>query len=96
MKKLLILLLLLCISIFFVLACQRVIPIEGELKTIKLSNLKGVPFEYGSLISVTANDAYPGTAQLWFEDDDGTIRMALIEFTKKRRLHGSITVIPRD
>ena len=63
------------------------------------TDLKGIPAEYGSLISVTTHAAYPGWAQLWFEDDQKTIRLVRIEFHKhkiksilERRLSASTPV----
>ena len=73
MKKLFIVILLTLISI--ALACQRVIK-QGELKTVEISNLKGIPLEYGSLISATTPN--PNFSLLWFQADDGTVRAVRI------------------
>ena len=77
------------------LSCQRVTPsTPGELETVKLSNLKGVPLEYGTLISVTAPAGQSRWAHLWFADKDQTIRMVRIGFADNR-VHEKVTVIPR-
>ena len=95
MKKLTILFLLILMPIFFTYSCQRVsTSTEGKLKSIILSDLKGIPLEYGSLISVTTHASYPGWAQLWFEDDDRTIRLVRIGFGEDR-VHEKVLVIPR-
>jgi hypothetical protein len=93
MKKLFILIILTSIIISF--SCQRVSPIsEGDLKRINIPNLKGIPLECGSLIAVTTIEAAPGWAQLWFEDDEKTIRMVRIKFTKNR-IAEDVLIIPR-
>ena len=80
-----------------ILSCQRIdVPqIEGELTTIELTNLKGIPLEYGKLVSVTSPSSHPDWAHLWFEDDKRTIRMVRIGFADDR-LHEKVTVIPRN
>jgi hypothetical protein len=75
MNKLFIVVVLTLISISIVLSCQRVVK-WGELKTDELSNLEGIPLEYGSLISATTLNF--NTSLLWFEDDDGTVRAVRI------------------
>ena len=95
MKKLSIFLLLTFISISIAFSCQRISTDEkGELKSVQLSNLKGVPLEYGELISVTTHAAYPGMAQLWFEDDDRIIRMVRIGFDDNK-VREQVIVLPR-
>ena len=95
MKKLMIYLLLILIFVPFSFSCERATTMkEGELSSIELSNLKGIPLEYGTLISVTTHAAYPGWAQLWFEDGNKTIRMVRIGFDSKR-VNEKIINIPR-
>ena len=63
------------------ISCQRINPPpKGGLEMIKISDLKGIPSDYGSLISVTTQPRAPNWAQLWFQDDDGTIRLVRIKF----------------
>ena len=79
----------------FILSCERVTTsTPGELQTVKLSNLKGVPLAYGSLISVTAPSGQSRWAHLWFADKDQTIRMVRVGFADNR-VHEKATVIPR-
>ena len=89
MRKVFILILSILIIIVAGFFCQRTTPIKGELEEIQLTDLTGIPLEYGSLISVTTQIDYPGLAQLWFEDENKTIRVVRIEFgfnKVKRRL----------
>ncbi len=96
MKRLSLLIIPLLILIFMISSCQRVSsPLVGELQELKLSNLKGIPLEYGSLISVTTHAAWPGWAQLWFEDDDRTIRVVRVGFLNNK-VHETVLVIPRQ
>ncbi len=54
MKRIFIVMLLMITLVSITLSCQRIPTSEkGELKMAQLSNLKGVPLEYGELISVT-------------------------------------------
>ena len=97
MKRLSLLMVPLLILLLMVSSCQRVSspPTVGELQELKLSNLKGIPLEYGSLISVTTHELWPGWAQLWFEDDDRTIRMVRIGFDNNK-VHEQVLVIPKQ
>lgn len=96
MKKLLFISLILLLSAFPLISCSRVqAPAQGELKTVKLKKLDAIPLEYGSLFGVTANPEFPRWAQLWFEDDDGTIRVVSVGFFDRKILE-NVTVIPRN
>ena len=59
----------LVLLIFLISTCE---PIHengasnGELESIKITNLKGIPSEYGSLFAVTANGAHPGLRSYGF------------------------------
>ena len=93
MKRLFILFVLIFISIPISFSCQRVSDIEtGELKTVNIPNLKGIPMAYGSLISVTSGPS--GNSQLWFQDDNGTVRRVAIRLINNM-LYQTVTVIPR-
>ena len=74
--------LMLCTLLF--ISCTRVEvaqqPTQGELQQIKLAKLDSIPMEYGSLIGVTPNKEYPRWAQLWFQDNNGTIRIVSVGF----------------
>jgi len=95
MKKLTILVPLMCISIFFTYSCQRVPAPSQTLTTTNLTSLKNIPLEYGSLIAVTTHTQYPGWAQLWFEDDDRNIHIIRVD-SVNNILRKDVTIIPRD
>ena len=94
MKKLFVVILLISISVSF--SCRRISPgLEGELKRINVSDLRGIPAEFGSLIAVTTTAAAsPGWAQLWFQDDEKTIRMVRVKYTENR-IAEDVIIIPR-
>ena len=97
MKK--ILLVYLAIPLFCYLplvSCSRMqTPTQGELKSIKLKKVDSIPLEYGSLINITANPKFPEWAQLWFEDDNKTLRVVSVGFFDQK-IHENVTVIPRN
>ena len=57
--------------------------------------LNEIPAEYGKLIAVTTVDQYPHWAQLWFEDEQNTIRMVRVQWTQKL-MHQEVLTIQRD
>jgi hypothetical protein len=89
---------LLVLLICLISTCER-IPGENaadtKLENIKITNLKGIPAEYGPLFAVTANGAHPGWAQLWFLDNQGTIRMVRLDF-HHYNLAANAIAIPRN
>jgi hypothetical protein len=50
----------------------------------QLPALDSIPPEWGRLVSVTTNPAFPNWFQLWFEDETGTVRMAAFDFRTKQ------------
>ena len=93
MKKLLIAFLIISLSTFLLTSCSRVQePTKGELKKVILEKLDAIPIEYGSLVGVIANPESLRWAQLWFEDDDGIIRVV----SAGQSIHENVTVIPRN
>ncbi|MFA4948299.1 MAG: hypothetical protein WC674_07315 [Candidatus Krumholzibacteriia bacterium] len=60
----------------------------------QLPALNSIPAEWGKLVSVTTNPAYPGWFQLWFEDETNTVRMATFNFRTKQ-LDPDAMVLPR-
>lgn len=98
MKKLLTLFTILAIAV--TMSCERipeqgkaVPPTKGDLQTIKISDLKGIPLEYGTLVAITQG-AEPGRAALWFEDVNRTIRVVHV-LLAYNRLGETVNVIPR-
>jgi len=41
---------------------------------------------YGELVAVTAIDQYPDWNQLWFEDEEGTIRILRVQLSQNKLL----------
>jgi hypothetical protein len=96
MKKQFLIIYILSFSVFIFTSCARVQePVKGDLKTIELKTLDAIPAYYGSLISVTANPEYSRWAQLWFEDDDGIIRVVSVGFFDQKIMN-TVTEIPRN
>ena len=91
MKKYFLVLFMALVSITFLFSCQR-IDETTELIFDETIEQKGIPLEYGSLVSVTAQAEWPGWAQLWFVDDNNTIRMVRIEFHKGEIQEGVRTI----
>jgi hypothetical protein len=73
-------------------SCTQVQP---EADTDVVSHLAGLPTAYGELVSVTTAAQYPDWSQLWFVDDEGTIRMVRVQFDLKQ-IHNDVLVIPRQ
>lgn len=60
----------------------------------QLPAVDSVPPEWGKLVSVTTNPAYPGWFQLWFEDETSTVRMVAFNLRTKQ-FDSNVTVLPR-
>jgi hypothetical protein len=73
------------------ISCDR---INQEVDNSQVSELKGIPAEYGALISVTTIPDYPNWFQLWFQDEAGTIRMVRIQIFSGV-MHQDVKVLPR-
>ena len=73
-------------------SCQRTVP---ALDRNIVTELKDIPLEYGSLISVTTMAEYPGWFQLWFQADDGTINIVRMQFAASM-MHRDVRTIPRS
>ena len=94
MKKSLFMFLMIVLTAFLLVSCSRVQD-TGELKEVKLEKLDGIPAEYGALVGITANPQAHEWAQLWFQDDSGTIRVVSVGFFDQKVLE-NVTVIPRN
>lgn len=95
MKNLLILLIVVSLCSASI-SCSRVEEsVQGNLQTVKLTKPDSIPIEYGSLVSVTANPQFSRWAQLWFVDDDETIRVVTVGYFDKI-MQEKVTVIPRN
>ena len=53
-----------------------------------------IPREFGRIFGASTSETYPGWGQLYFEDDEGTIRIVFVSFTD-RALEPKVLTIPR-
>jgi len=53
-----------------------------------------IPREFGRIFGASTSETYPGWGQLYFEDDEGTIRVVFVSFTD-RALEPKVLTIPR-
>jgi len=60
----------------------------------QLPALDSVPPEWGKLVSVTTNSAFPGWFQLWFEDETSTVRMVAFDLRTKQ-FNSDVLILPR-
>lgn len=101
MKKLITGIVVTFISLFVFQSCTRIIPeganvhVPGKVKTIQLSNVEGIPMEFGSLISVIPDSREPKLSVLWFEDQEGTIRSVRVAI-HNNRIRPTVLVFPRN
>ena len=85
------LLLLAAVALLTLTGCEKATP---DLDQSGIEAISNIPIEYGSLRGVTSTEQYPGWAQLWFQDDAGTVRMVRIKWVSKQMPPDVIT-IPR-
>jgi len=74
------------------LSCERT---STEFNMSVLSDLKSIPMEYGTLISVTTMTEYPNWVQMWFQDSQGVIRMVRVQVLANL-MHTDVKVITRN
>lgn len=84
--------------LFPIISCTRISEAPNQ-KTVqlgaeKLPALDSIPLEWGKLVSVTTTPRYQDLYQLWFQDENGKIRVAGFDI-KDSRLIPVATVIPR-
>ena len=97
MKK--VIFLLLVILFLLTISCEKTdqsVPApKGGLVKIGIDDVSGIPKTFGKLVSVTTHAMYDGWAQLWFEDENQTIRMVRVQFIENR-VHEKVLIIPRQ
>ena len=90
--------LLVLVFLFSTISCTRLDegPPKGMvlLGTEKLPALDSIPLEWGKLVSVSATPMYDGILQLWFQDENGKVRMVPFDI-RNGRLVSQALVIPR-
>ncbi|PWB74186.1 hypothetical protein C3F09_04330 [candidate division GN15 bacterium] len=77
--------------LFAALSCTR---INRDEDPNRFADLQSLPLEYGQLKAVTISEQYAGWAQIWFQDDAGTVRMVRINYATDQMLKNVLT-IPR-
>jgi hypothetical protein len=68
---------------------------EGPLSMEKLAVAGEVPCEWGDLVAVTVNPKFAYQYQLWFQDEDGVVRLVVFDNRSKQLLVGA-RIIPRS
>ncbi len=90
---------LLVILFLLTISCESIdqsVPAQkGGLTKIDIDDVSSIPKAYGKLVGVTTHAMYEGWAQLWFEDENQTIRMVRVQF-HTNRFHEKVLVIPRQ
>ena len=56
---------------------------EGGIALEKLEDMTSIPLKFGKLISVSTIPER-GLSQVWFQDDDGTVRMVVFDINTNR------------
>ncbi len=63
--------------IFLLLCCERIpTPSEPTIAIGKLADLDSIPSKWGNLVFVSNRPDIEHVFQLWFQDEDGNVRMA--------------------
>jgi len=90
--------LLMVVFLFPIISCTRISEAPSQkavqLGTEILPALDSIPLEWGKLVSVTTTQKYRDFFQLWFQDENGKIRVAGFDI-ENRSLIPNVTVIPR-
>ena len=90
--------LLVLVFLFPIISCTRLdeAPPKGtvSLGIEKLPVLDSIPLEWGKLVSVSTTPIYDGYVQLWFQDENGKVRMVPFDI-RNNRLVGIGVVVPR-
>jgi hypothetical protein len=75
-------------------SCEKTQAPERPLSEID-SGVKTIPMQYGNLVDVTSVPEHRNWYQLWFQAEDGTIRMVRFRVTDDI-IHKVIEEIPRS
>jgi hypothetical protein len=90
-------LLALCGAVALLASCERIRPPGTEATPLGREIMptdRRIPKEFGRVFGASTSEAYPGWGQLYFEDDEGTIRIVFVSFTD-RALEPKVITIPR-
>ena len=89
MKKML---MLAAVSVVLLLGAASCTRISTDDDPTKFAALQSLPLDYGQLKAVTSTEQFPGWAQLWFQDDAGTIRMVRVNWATDQMLTKTLTI----
>lgn len=67
---------------------------EGDITIERLAESNSIPATWGNLVSVSHRPDFEHIFQLWFQDDDGNIRMIPYNMNSSRLLQNAL-YIPR-
>ena len=84
----------LCMGLVSCQKLEEVRQTKQKLEKVPLEFLDAIPIEYGRLVGVTSNSQYPNWAQLWFEKEDKTIAVVLVNFVDGNFM-SHVLLIPR-
>ena len=84
------------LTCLFALSCQKLEDTRptATLKFEKWKSMDAIPGEFGKLVGVTMNPAYPSWAQLWFEKPDRTIVVVKVQWNAGY-INEDVLFIPR-
>ena len=88
--------LLLMALVLFTMSCTKLSGFtfeEGGIAIEKLEDVNSIPPKFGKLISVSTIPER-GLSQIWFQDDDGNVRMVVFNM-KANRLWGNAWLFPQ-
>jgi len=89
MKKNLVLPLVGLLLILLSTSCQKIDTGTSQQEVVALQS---IPLKYGQLKAVTMTEQYPGWAQLWFQDEAGTICMVRVDWVKHEMMKEPLTI----
>jgi hypothetical protein len=65
---------------------------EGDIAVEKMANVDSIPSAWGSLVAVTNRPDVAHVFQLWFQDQDGNVHMAVYNMPLNRLLPNAILI----
>ena len=83
----------LSVLVLSTLSCERVAP-TGGFQREQLLTATSIPADWGNLVAVTASTQQAELTQLWFQDANGNIRVAVYHLRQNTLL--SVTLFRRQ
>lgn len=81
---------LLALLVLLIPSCTKLDRGSSTAEAVPAETLPGattVPASWGHLVSVSSAAQYPDLVQLWFEDAEGNVRMAVFNLTSNELAH---------